>query len=199
MNKDASTHYPLHPLLKKKWSPRAFDSREIETWKLQSVFEAARWSPSAANQQPWRFIVGFKKDVTYINIYSILDKNNQVWALHAPVMVLTLGKNILNDKNVPNPHYRYDVGQSVAHLSIQATELGLYVHQMGGFNPDAARKLFNIPELYDPFTVFVMGYMGDLTQLDEFNQKREVAPRLRMSYNEFIFTDTFGKQTHLFK
>ncbi|MHC1706769.1 MAG: nitroreductase family protein [Bacteroidales bacterium] len=199
MNKDALNIYPLHPLLKKRWSPRAYNDREIELWKLQSVFEAARWSPSGANQQPWRFIVGFKGDETFTAIFNTLDEYNQVWANNAPVMVLTIGRNVLNAKDVANVNYRYDLGQSVAHLSIQATELGLYVHQMGGFNTDAARTAFNIPDQYDPATVFVLGYMGEIGVLDEYNQKREVMPRERMAFDEFIFTGTFGKSTNLFK
>lgn len=198
MNKDANNIYPLHPLLKKRWSPRAFDSRAIEPWKLQSVFEAVRWSPSGGNQQPWRFIIGYKGDETYGNIFSTLEKYNKVWVENAPVMVLTIGKNMINNKDIPNPSYRYDVGQSVAHLSIQATELGLYVHQMGGFDPGMARSIFNIPEQFDPCTVFVMGYMGELSVLDDFNQKREVLPRERINFDEFIFSGTFGKTTTLF-
>lgn len=199
MNKDATNKYPLHPLLKKRWSPRAFSSREIENWKLQSIFEAARWSPSGANQQPWRFIIGFKGDETYEAIFNSLDEYNQIWVHLAPVLVATVGRRFVNNKDVDNINYRYDAGQSVAHLSIQATELGLYVHQMGGFNPDAVRTAFEIPEPYDPLTVFVIGYMGELSDLDNYNQKREVAPRERMTYDDFIFTGKFGNPTTLFK
>lgn len=198
MEKDANTLFPIHPLLKKRWSPRAFDPKPVEPRLLHSLFEAARWSASGGNQQPWRFIIGCKGDETYDKIFRILDNGNQVWAGLAPVLVVSVGRKILNRQNTANSSYRYDVGQAVAHLSIQATELGLFVHQMGGFYPDAAREIFEIPELFDPLTVFAIGYPGDLSLLDDFNQKRELEPRERIAFHEFVFSTRFGNPSSLF-
>ncbi|MBM3403324.1 MAG: hypothetical protein FJY10_00320 [Bacteroidetes bacterium] len=63
MDKPAVTRYDIHELLKKRWSPRAFDERPIEATILQRLFEAARWAPSAMNEQPWRFILGCKPEM----------------------------------------------------------------------------------------------------------------------------------------
>ncbi len=198
MSKEAQTQYPIHALLIRRWSPRAFSPDDIPEEKLRALFEAARWSASGGNQQPWRYIVGTKGDATYTMILESLDAGNQSWAQAAPVLVLSVGKKTQNRTDRPNSSYRYDVGQSVAHLSIQATEEGLYVHQMGGFNPDHCRQVFNIPDDYDPITVFAIGYLGDPSQLEGNNRIRETETRQRMAFTEFVFSGTFGQPATLF-
>src|SRR5689334_18618950 len=54
----ADTSAPLLPALAERWSPRSFDpAAPVDEDKLRAALEAARWSPSANNTQPWRFIV----------------------------------------------------------------------------------------------------------------------------------------------
>jgi nitroreductase len=197
-NKEAQNRYPIHPLLKKRWSPRAFSETAIEAEKLQSVFEAARWSASAGNQQPWRIIIGQKGDETWQKIYDTLEHYNQVWAHRPWLLGITCGRTLLNDGSGPNPYYAYDTGQFLAHLSIQATAEGLYVHQMGGFDKTKAREFFEIPDPYEPLSAFALGYMGELSDLDEFNQKREVLTRERKENGEWLFSGTFGQASDMF-
>jgi len=89
------------------------------------------------------------------------------------------------------------VGQSVAHLSIQATHEGLFVHQMGGFDRKKTAELFNIPEGYEALTAFVIGAIGDYKQLHPNLQKLEVAERDRKKIGEFVFSNTFGETSLL--
>ena len=62
MEKQADTAYPIHELLQRRWSPRAFSDKMVETDKLRSLFEAARWAPSSNNEQPWSFIIATKDE-----------------------------------------------------------------------------------------------------------------------------------------
>ena len=75
--KIADTEFPVHSLIKTRWSPRAYDSRPVEPDKLKRIFEAARWAPSASNLQPWYFLVGFKGDDVYAKIFGTLTP---LWA-----------------------------------------------------------------------------------------------------------------------
>lgn len=197
-NKEAQTHFPIHPLLKKRWSPRTFSEAIVEPEKICSLFEAARWSPSAANQQPWRFIVGIKGDETWQNVFNILEKYNKVWAHRPHILGISCGRLLNNDDKAPNPYHAYDTGQSLAHLSFQATQEGLYVHQMGGFDKQKAREVFDIPEIFVPLSAFAIGYIGELEDLDEFNQKREILPRERKEFGEWVFSGKFGQDSGLF-
>jgi len=198
MSKEAQNLYPMHALLIRRWSPRAFRSDNIPEEKLRTLFEAARWSASGGNQQPWRFILGTNGDESFSKILDSLDDGNRSWAQNAPVLVLSVGKKTQNRNDRPNSSYRYDLGQAVAHLSIQATEEGLYVHQMGGFNPDLCRQAFSIPPDFDPITVFAVGFLGDPSQLEGNNRIRETEPRQRMAFDEFVFSGTFGQPSSLF-
>src|SRR5579871_6373943 len=119
MEKPAVTDHAIHDLLRARWSPRAFSRRPIETDKLLSLFEAARWSPSGGNSQPWSFVVGLHGDATHDKLVETLIGRNTEWAVNAPVLMLAVARTE-HKAGVMNRFAPYDVGQSVAHLSVQA-------------------------------------------------------------------------------
>jgi len=187
MNKSAQTQYPILDFLKNRWSPRAFAARPVELHKLLSLFEAARWSPSGSNQQPWSFIVTNQTErEPFEKLLGTLNERNQDWAKHAPVLVLSVVQRE-RAAGQPNPWATYDVGQAVAHLSVQATALGLVVHQMAGFDRQKAAELFALPEGYDALTVFAIGYEGDPATLPAGLRERELEQRSRKPLKEFVF------------
>ncbi|MBN9388948.1 MAG: nitroreductase family protein [Chloroflexi bacterium] len=186
MEKLAETKYDIHELLKGRWSPRAFSTRSVEPEKLFSLFEAARWSPSGGNSQPWSFVVTTSDQPEHEKLVEALAGFNKVWAKNVPVLILAVAR--------PNPerpgseaYAYYDLGQSVAHMSIQAEAVGLQVHQMGGFDRDQVRELFEIPESFKPLTVIAIGYSGRVEDLPEPLQEREVQTRTRKPLSEFVF------------
>jgi len=193
-SKSADTKFGLHPILTERWSPRAFSNRLVEPEKLYRLLEAARWSPSASNEQPWRFIVGLKGDETYQKMFETFVEFNQLWTKTAPVLILCMA-NTRSSKNPdnPNPTYAYDLGQSVAHLSFQAHADGLFVHQMSGFDQKQAEKLFEVPENYKVISAVAVGYIGDPAVLHPNLQKMELAPRQRRPLKESVFGKRFGE------
>jgi len=199
MEKPAKTQYNIHPLLKKRWSPRAFDDKPVNKEVLQRILEAAQWSPSSFNEQPWRFLVGIKGDNTWDKIVETLVEFNLKWAKLAPVLIMSMGKKTLTRNNKPNKVFIYDVGQSVAHITFQVMEEGLYMHQMGGFDAQMATELFQIPEDYQPLTVMAIGYAGSAELLtDEEMRNDERAERKRKELTDLVFQDTFGSKSDLF-
>lgn len=197
MNKKAKTNYPLHEILESRWSPRAFNGEKIGKEKLQRLFEAARWSPSASNEQPWFFIIGEAGDPTYQMIFDSLVEFNQMWVKTAPVLMLAICKKTSAKTGKANDWCRYDVGQSVAHLTFQASYEGLFVHQMGGFDTEKSRKLFLIPDDYEAVTAIAVGFIGDYQLLDPRLQKSELAERERKNSVEFVFSNKFGEKSAL--
>jgi nitroreductase len=193
MSKSAQTQYPILDLLKDRWSPRAFSAQPVAQEELLQLFEAARWSPSAANTQPWYFIVATQSNQTsHQKLVETLLGQNLVWAKNAPVLVLVVAK--LNpERPAFNRFAFYDVGQAVAHLSVQASAQGLYVHQMGGFDAAKARQLFEITEDYEPITVVAIGQLGNAEELPAELQEREIAERSRKSLTEFVFDGEWGQ------
>ncbi len=193
MKRPADTQYDIHGPLKDRWSPRAFDSRPIDPDQMLSLFEAARWSPSGGNNQPWAFVVVPRDDrAAHERIVECLSDNNRQWAPRAPVLVLAVA--LPNPRTgVVNKYSHYDVGQAVAHLTVQATSLGLYVRQMAGFDADKARQALSLPEACEPMVVIAIGHYGDPGDLPDALRERELAPRVRKPVSEFVFQGRWGQ------
>jgi nitroreductase len=193
MRKPAETQYDIHELLQNRWSPRAFSNRPVEADKLLSLFEAARWSPSGGNAQPWAFIVVAQADAqAHAGLVQAMKGRNPDWARHAPLLVLSVA--IPQKPGQPIGRFAYyDVGQAVAYLSVQAAALGLQVHQMGGFDGEQARQLFAIPPECEPMTLIAIGYYGSADTLPDDLREREVAARTRKPLAEFVYGPGWGQ------
>lgn len=192
--KPAVTMFPVHELIHRRWSPRAFADRSVDPEKLGSLLEAAGWAASSNNEQPWRFILATRdcsKD--FARLLGCLKESNQVWAKQAPVLMLSVASRTFADDGGPNPHALYDVGQAVASMAIQATALGLVIHQMAGFSPDKARIEFDIPDGFEAVTAIAVGYQGDPATLPERQRQRELAPREREPLSELVFAGRWGE------
>jgi len=176
----------IHELLARRWSPRTFSSRPVEPAKLTQLFEAARWAPSSYNAQPWAFIVATREDAEgYNRLLSTLMEANRQWAQKAPVLILAVAKLDFDHVARPNRHAFYDLGQSVADLTVEATALDLLIHQMGGFDPGAARELFAIPKGYEPVAVLALGYQE--------GPPADQAARTRKPLADFVFSGSWGR------
>ena len=199
MEKPADTQYPIHELLRQRWSPRAFDDRSIEPEKLRSLFEAARWAPSSNNGQPWRFLVATKENKTeYDRLFNCLVEANQKWAHRAPALLLSVATLQFED-GLPNRHALHDTGMAAENLVVQATALGLVAHQMAGFRIDQARADCQIPEGYEPVAMIAVGYPGDSALLSDRLRSREAQPRVRKPLTEFVYSATWEKPSRLFQ
>lgn len=196
MDKPANTLLNIHPIIKKRWSPRAFSEKKVDKAMLQRIFEAARWAPSSFNEQPWRFIVGVKGDDTWLKLYECMVEFNQKWAGKAPVLILSVG-NTRSSKGDENQVYQYDVGQSMAYITFQAEAEGLVAHQMGGFSKEKATELFSIPEDHAPLTMMAIGYQDAPETLPEDFEKMEKTPRERKAIGELVFAERFGQAFEL--
>lgn len=173
-----------------RWSPRAFSTKEVEEEKLNAIFEAARWAPSAANWQPWNYIVA-RKEEDRATFLSFINENNVEWCKRAPVLVLAISKKTRNEEGDPNPWHAFDAGTAWGYLSLEAYRQGLITHGMGGFDKDKARELLEIPAEYDINAVVAVGYHDPTTLLSERNQQREV-PSDRKPIESFVFEGKFA-------
>jgi nitroreductase len=181
--------YEVPAVFLNRWSPRAFAERPVDDEVLFQVFEAARWAPSALNEQPWRFIIA-RTDADRELFCEFINPRNVLWCRRAPVLALLLSRTQLADGR-PNPKHAFDAGAAWASLALAATELGLATHAMGGFDPDKARTALGIPEGFDPQIVIAIGYRGDAEDLPEDFRARE-KPSDRRPLAEMVFEGRFG-------
>lgn len=189
LDRTANTDHPVLDVLAERWSPRAYDPvTPIDERKLSSALEAARWTPSAMNLQPWKFIVARRGTAEHAAIAETLMGFNQAWAPAAAVLIVTVA--IVRDAEGNEiPTAIYDLGQAAAHLSVQAHHDGLVVHQMTGFDPAAVAATFELPENERPVSVIALGEFGDLDALPEPLRERELAPRTRRPIAESLIVN----------
>ena len=175
------------PLFHQRWSPRSFTDRAVSSSDLAKIFEAARWTPSSSNIQPWRFIVGLRGTDTNSKIVSALMGFNQSWAGAAPVLILGVAHTA--SPRGKNAYALFDLGAATYAITLQAASLGLSTHQMAGFDQAIARKALEIPEDYVLGSVIALGYQGEPEALaNEELVKRELAPRDRKPLKELVFS-----------
>jgi len=193
MRKPAPSDFPVHELIRERWSPRAFSDKPVPQDILRAIFEAARWAPSSNNEQPWAYIVATRdaKD-SFEKMLGVLVEFNAQWARTAPVLALAVSKLAYAKNNVPNRNAQYDTGAASALLSVEATARGLAVHQMAGFDPDKARQVFGIPAGWEAIAALAIGYAGDPASLPPPLRDREMAPRTRKPIAEFVMAGHWG-------
>jgi nitroreductase len=189
MDKLAPTEHPIHDLLRRRWSPIAFDeNRPVERETLNRVFEAARWAASSFNAQPWNYIVGVKaEDPEMFNKLASTLVPGNAWAHHVPVLALSVAKTAFAHNGQPNRHAFHDTGAASAELALEATSLGLFVHQMAGFDVEKARQVLQIPDGYEPVAMMAIGYPGEPQKLDEKDKPRQFGERRRKPQKDFVF------------
>lgn len=193
MDKPAPSDYPIHELIQRRYSPRAFAPAEVSDADLASLIEAARWAPSCMNEQPWRFVVASRADPwAFSALLSCLDESNRRWADQAGALAFAIAKKTFTRNGKPNAYARYDTGQAVALLSVEATSRGLVVHQMAGFDASRATATLGLPADFEPVTAIALGPPGDPDQLPADLAERERAPRARKPQAELVFRGRFG-------
>jgi len=187
MSHDHEPHeFALTDVLESRWSPRAFDREEVlDETRLGPAFEAARWSPSSGNSQPWSFVVGFRGDEVFHTIVATMASGNQVWAEHAAVVVANIA-SVVDPEGNPQSHAIYDLGQAIAHFTVQATAEGLMVHQMSGFDAQALGRELGIDSSQRAVTLMAVGSLGDPADLPEKLQEREAKPRVRKGLSAIV-------------
>lgn len=162
----------IAPAFLNRWSPRAFSPEPVDDETLLSVFEAARWAASSYNEQPWRFLVAREAEDRQ-RFLGFLAPSNQVWAKHAPVLLLVISKRTFTHNDEPNKTYQFDAGAASGYLTLQTSLNGLYAHGMVGFDADHARTALGIPADFDPLAAFAIGKRGDVNSLPDNLRERE--------------------------
>ena len=183
---------PDHPVLSlflDRWSPRAFDPRPIDDESLMALFEAARWSPSASNLQPWRFAYAKREDACWEDFLGALIPFNQGWVQNASALIYVLSDTQMDQKGerVPSHSHSFDAGAAWMALALQATSMGLITHGMTGVDFTAAHKVLNAPDDYQVEAAIAVGYEGDKAVLPESLQQREGIKSSRKPLSETVF------------
>lgn len=173
-------------LIVRRRSLRAYSDAPLTATQINTLFEAARWAPSSVNEQPWQYIYAVRGDDLWDGIFNTLNEGNRTWAKEAPLLVVSLARTIFLRNGRPNPSAMYDLGGANAILSLQATAMGLNVHQMGGYDHARLRQVLRVPSGVELGVVMAIGFPGDADQLPEPLRERERMPRVRRPVSDFV-------------
>ena len=155
-----------------RWSTRSFSSEPLSQEEINTLFEAARWTPSANNSQPWHFI--YATDGPERELFnSLLRRGNKTWAPSAPLLAFVVVQKANSEGHVFRTS-QFDAGAAWMSLAIQAARMGLHTHAMGGILVDEIHEQLGISrDEYDVIAGIAVGRRGDPSQLSEDLQERE--------------------------
>jgi nitroreductase len=195
--KPAETEYPVNELLRRRWSSRLFETdRAVNHKTVMSLLEAARWAPSCFNDQPRFFLVFDGSDAEALKEAQACLAPGNAWALSAPILIFSVARETFERNGKPNRWGQHDTGAAMENLLLQATDLGLRAHAMGGFDAERVCASFGVPEGYTPMAAIAVGYphRGSLENLDEKQRVKELAPRQRKPLSQMAFNGMWGRE-----
>ncbi len=194
ISKPAQTEVPIHGLIAKRWSARAFSTRSVEKTKLLSILEAARWAPSSRNEQPWRYIVFTEGNPDKLKeAQSVLLEINS-YAKRAPILICAMAKKSYTDNGNHNRLHLHDLGAANENMFLESFNQGLIMHEMGGFNREKARDLFRISDEYEVGIMIAIGYQDTHNILPDRYKEKALMPRERKPLSEIVFLEEIGKE-----
>ena len=194
ITKIAKTDFPIHDLIARRWSARAFSTKPVEKSKLFSILEAARWAPSSRNEQPWRYIVFTDDNPEKLDKARsvLLEINN--YAKRAPILICAITKKTYSDNGIYNRLHFHDLGAANENMFLESFNQGLIMHEMGGFDRDKAGKVFNIPDEYEIGIMIAIGYQDSHEILPERYREKANSPRERKPLSEIAFIEELGNK-----
>jgi nitroreductase len=189
ITKPAKTEHPINDLIAKRWSARAFSTSPVERSKLLSVLEAARWAPSSRNEQPWRYIVFANDNPEKLKKAQSVLKDINNYAKRAPILICAITKKTYSDNGNYNRLHFHDLGAANENMFLEAFNQGLIMHEMGGFDAQKAREVFNIPEDFEVGIMIAIGYQDIHQVLPESLIQKAYLPRERRPLSEIAFLE----------
>lgn len=185
--KEAPTEHAVHPLIRERFSARAFSADPLTEEELMTLFEAAAWAPSAMNEQPWQYRFALRGTGAFERVWDLLNTGNQPWARNAAALVVCSVRTSLQRNDQPNHSRLHDLGLANAQLLVQATSMGIFGHLMGGFDHDRAQQELGLdPATEEVFCILALGRLTSPETLDEPFRTRELTARSRRSLLETV-------------
>jgi nitroreductase len=185
--KAARTEHDVLPVIRQRFSARAFSQHVLTEGELLTLFEAAAWAPSAMNEQPWRYRYALRGTSAFDHLWGLLNTGNQPWAKSAAALVACSVKAKLERNGQPNHSRLHDLGLANAQLLTQATSMEIFGHLMGGFDHARAQQELGLdPAEEEVFCILALGRLTSHDTLEEPFRTRELTPRSRRSLSHTV-------------
>ena len=167
-------------------------TRPVEFSKLLSILEATRWAPSSRNEQPWRYIVFTNANPEMLKKAQSVLKEIDNYAKRAPILICAITKKIYSDNASPNRLHFHDLGGANENMFLEAFNQGLIMHEVGGFDVQRAKEIFDVPNDYEIGIMIAIGYQDAYHVLPERLRHKSFTPRERKPLSEIVFIEKIG-------
>jgi nitroreductase len=179
---------PISPaeIFIKRHSGKSYDpTKDVSHEQMLALIEATRWAPSSYNEQPWYFIFcdKFSNPEAYLKALESFKDMQGAWVEKAPLLVIIIAQTMSPHNNKLNKWAEYDTGAAAVSMALQASELGLMAHQIGGFNKGMIRENFKLSEDDKPLVIMLIGYE---------KEDPKTKPRIRKPIDENFFLGEWG-------
>lgn len=156
-------------LAKVRYSSRKYRQQSVENDKLDFVLEAGRVAPSAANYQPWLFVV-----VRRENIENIRACYTREWFRTAPMYIIICSDHSRSWKRGDGKDSA-DIDAAIAadHITLAATSIGLATCWVCNFNKPKLSEVLNLPDHVEPVVILPLGYPDDTADSERHSEKRK--------------------------
>ncbi|MCG6186953.1 nitroreductase family protein [Maribellus maritimus] len=182
----------LNKAIQNRWSPRGFSKTPVSDEMIKLLFEAARWAPSSRNEQPWTYFFAQRENSKIFDEFvGLLTGNNPLWAKDAQILIISVMSKISSYNNQPNGKALHDMGAASVSMAIQAAEMGIQIHQMGGFDKQKASEYLQLDtQRFEPVTMIAVGYPIEEKPHSEDQKNRKAQHETRKELSEFVFQKT---------
>jgi len=164
--------------IKARRSIRQFTDEVIGKDALEKLLDAARWAPTASNQQRWRFVV-----VTSPPVKELIRKFAPgIFIMPAAFIVICAEK-----EPGANPWaeatYLADCAIAAQNIMLAAYEMGIGSCPALSYAKVAVQEILNLPEEIEPLLIVTLGYPAE-----------DPEPPRRLELNQIAFMDEYGKE-----
>jgi len=180
----------IDPAFVNRWSSRAFSSKPIAFEQIRSLFEAARFTPSTENIQPWLFVYA-AEGATRRRCRPLLHDDAWCWAGRAPLLVFVFARRTHPQTGAELPSAAFEAGAAWFALALQAQKLGLSCRAMSDIHHARTYAALGVPEAeFSSMIAVAIGYRGTAEDLppDLAEQDR---PGSRKPQHEFVFNGRY--------
>lgn len=147
-------------LAKKRYSVRNFNSKKIESDKLELILEAGRIAPTAVNYQSQRILVIESKEA--------LAKLRKCTSCHyncTAAILVCYDPSVCGERPADQKKQgEVDASIVCTHMMIEATELGIGSTWVADFNPEKMKEEFNVPGNLEQVALLVLGYPDEKSE-----------------------------------
>jgi nitroreductase len=180
--------------IRKRRAYRSLIPVDITKDLVNDLAECAQITASCFNNQPWRYVFVYDKDVL-LKMHETLSIGNE-WAKKASMIIVVIGKKeddcIIRDRI----YYQFDIGMATSAIILRATELGLVAHPIAGYSPKKTREILGIPENIDVITLVIIGKHSDKIDLvlsDKQVEAEKERPK-RKEIDEFVYINRYTQK-----